>query len=49
VKESGRTEEAIQSWELVLRLSLGDPTARRELIGAGRAAVLAGCRSAPPT
>ncbi len=43
LKESGRLEEAIQAWEQVLRLSPGEPTARRELIRAGRAAVVVGC------
>jgi cytochrome c-type biogenesis protein CcmH/NrfG len=42
LKESGRLEEAMQAWEQVLRLSPGEPTARRELIRAGRAAVLVG-------
>jgi cytochrome c-type biogenesis protein CcmH/NrfG len=42
LKESGRPEEAIQASEQVPRLSPGEPTARRELIRAGRAAVVVG-------
>ena len=42
LKESGRIEEAVGAWEQVLRLVPGDPTARRELILAGRAGMLVG-------
>jgi tetratricopeptide (TPR) repeat protein len=42
LKGSGRLEEAVGAWEQVLRLVPGDPTARRELILAGRAGMLVG-------